>query len=84
MTTNNIREQIIACLQDIAPEIDINTINDQMPMRETYDLDSADYLNLMIKIHERFRVTIPETDYSQLTTIASATHYIEEQLKRKL
>lgn len=81
MSNSKLREQIIACLQEIAPEIDISTVQDHRPLRETYDLDSADYLNFLIKLHERFAVSIPESDYSQLMTIASATRYLAQQLK---
>jgi hypothetical protein len=39
------------------------------PLRSQVDLDSMDWLNFIIGLHQRFRVDIPEADYATLTTL---------------
>jgi acyl carrier protein len=38
-----------------------------------------DFLNLIIALHERFGVDIPETDYPQLASLDGALGYLREK-----
>ena len=39
------------------------------PLREQVDLDSMDWLNVILGLHQRFGVDIPEADYARLVTL---------------
>ncbi len=74
------REEIAAILTEelgrIAPEIDFAGADPTADLRETFDIDSMDVLNLVTALHERLGLDIPETEYSRLATIDSALDYL--------
>ena len=39
-----------------------------------------DYLNFIIRLHERFAVDIPEADYPRLATLDGCVAYLAERL----
>jgi acyl carrier protein len=49
-------------------------------LRQQFDLDSMDVLNVVIAIHRRLNVDVPETDYSKLATLNGAVHYLASRL----
>ena len=51
-------------------------------IREAFDLDSMDFVNLIVAIHNRIKVDIPEADYNKLFTLESAIVYLQDTLAR--
>jgi len=43
------------------------------------DIDSMDFLNFVVALHEKLGVDIPETDYPQLMTLDGAIQYLSER-----
>jgi acyl carrier protein len=75
---NNLRGEILSVLTTIAPEVDPAEIHDEELLRDQVDLDSMDWLNFLLGIHNRLHVDIPEQDYASLRTLADVVRYIEE------
>jgi acyl carrier protein len=71
MTTNDpeLRANVIAILRTIAPEIEVDELRDDRPLRQQVDLDSMDWLNFLIGISQQLNVSIPEADYGRLVTL---------------
>ena len=67
-------------LGNIAPEIDLKTIDAGADLREALDIDSMDFLNFVTAIHHRLGVDIPKIDYPKLVTLDGAVHYLEAKL----
>jgi acyl carrier protein len=80
VTKDEIRQAVIEELGNIAPDTDPATIAPDADVREALDIDSMDVLNLVIALHARLRVDIPEVDYPRLLTIAGATDYLAARL----
>lgn len=76
MNDNDIRSGIVAAIQDVAPEVEADELAADRPLRDQVDLDSMDWLNVIVGFHERFGVDIPEADYAKLTTIDAIAAYI--------
>lgn len=71
-----IRALVIDTLAAIAPEVDFATITPGKPLREQIDIDSFDFLNAVIRLHEKLGVDIPEADYGQLATLDGTVDYL--------
>lgn len=71
------RRVILSVLTTIAPEIDVDGIQDQEPLRNQVDLDSMDWLRFLVGINERLDVDIPESDYGSLRTLADVIGYVD-------
>lgn len=77
MTEIEIRQAIADSLRGIAPEADLATIPPTSNMREALDIDSFDFLNLLIGLHTRLGMEIPEADYGKLATLAEMIEYLK-------
>ena len=80
MNALDIREVVQEELNNIAPEIDLATVDPAGDLRETFDIDSMDFLNFITAIHHRLGVDIPELDYPKLFTLDGAVAYITAKL----
>jgi len=80
VTRAEIRQAIIEGLGNIAPETDPGSVEPDADLREALDIDSMDFLNFVIALHQRLQVDIPEADYPKLSTIAGATAYLAAKL----
>jgi acyl carrier protein len=73
---NEIRAGVVAAILAIAPEIDANALDPARRLRDQVDLDSMDWLNVIVGLHERFGVDIPEADYAGLSTLSAIVAYL--------
>ena len=76
MTPDEARAIFFEELGNIAPEWDPAEIDPQEDIREAMDIDSMDLLNLVIALHQRLGIDIPETDYGKMVTIDGAVTYL--------
>ena len=76
MTPDDIKRVIIDALTRIAPEIDAGSIESTASFRDQLDLDSMDFLNFVLALHDRLGVDIPEVDYPHLYTLDGALAYL--------
>ena len=82
MTTDDVRRELLDALGEIAPEVDLAAVDPARPFREQVDIDSMDFLNLVVSLHERMGVDIPEADYPEMLTIDGAVAYLVEALRK--
>jgi acyl carrier protein len=80
MDTSEIRAAVLTTIKGIAPEIDENDLKRDQPLRDQVDLDSMDWLNVIIGLHGRLQVEIPESDYAKLTTLDAIVEYLAAKL----
>jgi acyl carrier protein len=76
MTADEIKRLILDILGDIAPEADTCALAGDADLREALDLDSMDFLNFVVALHDRAGVDVPEADYPELFTLDSAIAYL--------
>ncbi len=80
MTREEIRKAFETALGEIAPEIDLSTIDPARSFREQAEIDSFDNLNLLIRLHELTGVEIPESDYDQIQTLDGLIDYVKSRV----
>ena len=83
MSDDEIRSLVLEALAAIAPEADLGSLDPREDLREQLEIDSMDLLNLVIRVHERTGVEIPEADYPKLSTLDSAVAYLAARLPRR-
>jgi acyl carrier protein len=81
MTAAEIHEAVLKVLANIAPEADLSSLAPTARIRDQLDLDSMDFLNFIIGLHQELHVEIPERDYSQLMTLAGCVDYLQKAAK---
>lgn len=78
MTQAEAKALIFDVLATIAPEADPSIVSGDENIREALDLDSMDFLNFIIALHDRTGLAIPEADYPKLQTLDGAMGYLME------
>ena len=81
MTAPEIREEVLDILSDIAPDEDLSGLVAEKPFREQLELDSMDFLDIVMELRKRHRIQIPEEDYQHLASLASTVAYLEPRMK---
>ncbi len=81
MTDDQIKTLVLEELGKIAPEIALDQIDPAVDLRDQIDLDSMDFLNLMIAIHEATGVDIPEADYPKMASLDGCVVYLRSRIK---
>lgn len=81
MNPAEIREEIIDILSDIAPDEDLSGLDDAKSFRDQIELDSMDFLDIVMELRKRHRVQIPEEDYGQLASMDSTVTYLEPKMR---
>ena len=80
MNAAEIREVIITILGRIAPDEDLSDLKDEKPFREQMELDSMDFLDIVMELRKLYRIDIPEADYPQLSTMQGSLDYLLPKL----
>jgi acyl carrier protein len=82
MNEQQLREVVIGALTEVAPEIDPGAIDPDTDLTEQVDIDSMDFLNVIVAINEQTGIEIPERNYPQLSTLNNAVAYLAAAQKQ--
>ncbi len=81
MTADDIREAILEILSDIAPDEDLSDLKPDIAFRDQLELDSMDFLDIVMELRKRYRIQIPEEEYTKLASMQSTVEYLEPRMK---
>jgi acyl carrier protein len=81
MTKEETREAIINIIADIAPDEDLSSLDDKEPLRDQIELDSMDFLDIVMELRKRYKIEVPEDDYPQLATMNGCIEYLSPKLQ---
>ncbi len=81
MTREQVRKAVLDIISDIAPDEDLGAIKDEEKLRDQFDLDSMDFLDIVMELRKRFNLEVPEKDYQELASMASSVEYLFPRLK---
>jgi acyl carrier protein len=76
VNADDIRRHIIDAVHAIAPEADFDRVDPGRSLRGQLDLDSFDFLNLLIDLHARLGVEVPEADYGKVDSLDALVAYL--------
>ena len=74
---------VVAQLRCVAPEVEADSIDPARSLRSQVDLDSMDWLNFLIGLHERFGVNVAESDYAGLVTLDDVINYLQSNVAHR-
>jgi acyl carrier protein len=80
MNDDEIRTGVLAALRQVAPEVDPSALDPDLDIRDELDVDSMDFFNFVLGLHERFGVEVPERDYPRLASLNGAVAYLRAAL----
>ena len=71
------RETILSIISEVAPEAELDYIRDDADLRDELDIDSMDFLNVLVGVQEKLGVEVPESEYGQVQTLAALIQYVD-------
>ncbi len=81
------REEIILAVKDIintiAPDEDTSGLDENERLRDQIELDSMDFLDIVMELRKRYGVQVPEEEYGELATLASCADYLAPKMEGK-
>ncbi len=80
MDDHELRSTVVTLLQRVAPEVDRAALDGKAPLRDQVDLDSMDFLNFLVSLHESLHVDIPESAYEKLSSLNDIVGYVREHI----
>ena len=81
MSRDEIKDVILEIIEDIDEEADLASLDANAPLRDQLDLDSMDFLDIVMELRKRYKLQIPEEEYPQLATLAICVNYLEPRLQ---
>ena len=81
MTVDEIKNVVLEIIQDIDDEADFTNLDPSQALRDQLDLDSMDFLDIVMELRKRYQIQIPEADYPQLATLDSCVSYLIPRLE---
>ncbi len=82
MTESEIRKAVLDIIQDVAGLDEMPDLQGKEPLRDQLDLDSMDFLDIVMELRKRHKIEVPEADYPKLATLDSTVAYIEARQKK--
>ena len=79
MNEAQVRELVQQTLDAVAPGAEIAGLRPDEDLRRALDLDSLDFLNLIVAIDTRLGLHTREEDYGRLATLAACVEYLGSQ-----
>jgi acyl carrier protein len=81
------RDEIVSAIKDIihtiAPDEDLSSLKPDVRLREQIELDSMDFLDIVMELRKRYGVQIPEEEYKELATLDGCVRYLAPKLEGK-
>ncbi|MCJ7575267.1 MAG: acyl carrier protein [Dehalococcoidia bacterium] len=82
MTKEQIKATVLEIIAQIIPDEDLSNLKGDIPIREQVELDSMDFLDIIMELRKRYGIEVPENDYVQLATLDGSAAYLEPRMKK--
>jgi acyl carrier protein len=76
LSNTEVRTKVLDIIADIALDNDVTGISDELALREQLDLDSMDFLDIVMELKKRHKIEVPQEDYPRLATMQSCVEYL--------
>lgn len=71
-----VKQIVMDIIADIAPDQNMETLDSAKELKSQLELDSMDFLDIVMELRRRHKIEVPAQDYSQLATLNSCVEYL--------
>lgn len=76
MTKEECKQIVLDIIEEIAPDEDLSNVKPDVRLRDQLDLDSMDFLDIVMELRKKHGIEVPEEDYPQLASLDSCGEYL--------
>lgn len=84
MTKEDVKQIVIDIIADIAPDEDTSDLDPAVKLRDQLDLDSMDFLDIVMELRKQHGIEVPEEDYPELASLDSCANYLLPKFEAKV
>ncbi len=81
MGDHRIRDIILDIIATVAPDADLSNVKSDVRLRDQLDMDSMDFLDIVMELRKRYKVEVPKEDYPQLATLDGCISYLSPKFE---
>jgi len=81
MKAEEIRSMILEVIDEIVPDEVLSNLKGDVRIRDQIEMDSMDFLDIIMELRKRYSITVPEDDYMKLSSLDSSVAYLEPMMK---
>lgn len=81
MTAEAVKNLVLEIIAVVAPDEDLSAIRGDVRLRDQLDMDSMDFLDIVMELRKRYKVEVPKEDYPRLATLDGCVEYLQPRLK---
>ena len=83
MTEDQVKQIVLDIIKEIAPDEDTSDLKGAINLREQMDLDSMDFLDIVMELRKQHGIEVPEADYPELASLDSCANYLTPKFNAK-
>ena len=83
MTEDEVKQIVIDIINEIAPDEDTSDLKGEVSLRDQMDLDSMDFLDIVMELRKQHGIEVPEADYPELASLDSCANYLTPKFNAK-
>ena len=83
MTKDDIQSIVLKIIAEIAPDEDLSDVAPEVRLRDQLELDSMDFLDIVMELRKRFGLEVPQEEYPELASMGSTVAYLTPRLADK-
>jgi len=80
MSKEEVRAVVLEIISIVAPDEDLSCIRDDVRLRDQLDMDSMDFLDIVMELRKRYKIEVPKEDYPELATLNGCVQYLSPKL----
>lgn len=83
MTKEDVKQIVKDIIEEIAPDEELGDLNDSERLRDQLELDSMDFLDIVMELRKQHGIEVPEEDYPELASLDSCANYLLPKFEAK-
>ena len=83
MTKDDIKKIVLEIIEEIAPDEDLSDVKPDIRLRDQLDLDSMDFLDIVMELRKQHGIEVPEEEYPELASLDSCANYLLPKFEAK-
>ena len=81
MIEQQIKKIVLDIIATVAPDADLSDVKSDVPLRDQLDMDSMDFLDIVMELRKRYKIEVPKEDYAHLATLDSCVSYLRPKFE---
>ena len=76
MNGKQVKDIVLGIIAVVAPDADLSNVRSDLRLRDQLDMDSMDFLDIVMELRKRYKIEVPKEDYPKLATLDSCVSYL--------